>query len=228
MINLVKNILGVFAKHGLFDEGVALIGSWCFQLYQKHFQVEKFPLQTQDIDFLIPNPFQGRDHKGFVGDLVKEGFTVDHHADGSLYLWNADLKIEFLTLEKGAGARGSLKIKQLALAATPLRLVNLLLDHPVKVKEGDMQVLIPHPANYCLHKLLVANRRKNPAKAEKDLQQAVLTGVKVQPQKLRAVFQPLPKTWQKDIFSALEKAKRKLSQLEEESRQLELVLQTKK
>lgn len=26
MINLVKNILSVFAKHGLFDEGVALIG----------------------------------------------------------------------------------------------------------------------------------------------------------------------------------------------------------
>lgn len=108
MINLVKNILGVFAKHGLFDEGVTLIGSRCFQLYQKHFQVEKFPLQTQDIDFLIPNPFKGKDHKEFVEDLVKEGFTVDHHADGSLYLWNADLKIEFLTPEKGAGARGSL------------------------------------------------------------------------------------------------------------------------
>ena len=52
MINLVKNILSVFAKHGLFDEGVTLIGSWCFQLYQKHFYVAKFPLQTQDIDFL--------------------------------------------------------------------------------------------------------------------------------------------------------------------------------
>lgn len=225
MVSLVKRILNVFAKHGLFDEGVALIGSWCFQLYQKHFQVEKFPLQTQDIDFLIPNPFKGKDHKGFVVDLVKEGFTVDHYADGSLYLWNADLKIEFLTPEKGAGARGSLRIKQLALAATPLRLVNLLLDHPVKVKEGDIHVLVPHPANYCLHKLLIADRRKNPAKAEKDLQQAVLTGVKVQPQKLRSVYQSLPKTWQKDILNAINKAKRRLPQLEEELQALEVTLQ---
>lgn len=227
MVSLVKHILSVFAKHGLFDEGVALVGSWCFQLYQKHFHVEKFPLQTQDIDFLIPNPFKGGDHKGFIEDLVREGFTVDHHADGSLYLWNADLKIEFLTPDKGAGIKGSLKVKQLALAATPLRLVNLLLDHPVKVTEGDISVLIPHPANYCLHKLLIVDRRKNLAKAEKDLRQAVLTGVKVKPQKLKAVFQSLPKTWQKDIGDMLGKAKRRLPHLEEELRQLESTLQMK-
>jgi len=35
MENLFKKILIVFDQHGLFEEGVELIGSWCFYLYQK-------------------------------------------------------------------------------------------------------------------------------------------------------------------------------------------------
>lgn len=36
MIEHIRGILAVFARNGLFDEGVELIGSWCFYLYQKH------------------------------------------------------------------------------------------------------------------------------------------------------------------------------------------------
>ena len=64
MVEIVQKILKVFADNGLFDEGVELIGSWCFKLYQKHLGVEKFPLTTPDIDFLIPTPFYGKEHPG--------------------------------------------------------------------------------------------------------------------------------------------------------------------
>ncbi len=40
MIELVAKILTIFHNNGLFDEGVELIGSWCFQLYQKHLGVK--------------------------------------------------------------------------------------------------------------------------------------------------------------------------------------------
>ena len=61
MIKLVADILQVFADNNLFNEGVELIGSWCFQLYQKHLGAKSFPLRTIDIDFLIPNPYRGKE-----------------------------------------------------------------------------------------------------------------------------------------------------------------------
>jgi hypothetical protein len=51
MVDLISKILAVFADNNLFEEGVELIGSWCFKLYQKHLGVENFPLRTPDIDF---------------------------------------------------------------------------------------------------------------------------------------------------------------------------------
>ena len=71
MLKQIASILKVFADNNLFDEGVELIGSWCFQLYQKHLGAKRFPLRTQDIDFLIPNPFRGRDHKDFIRQLIE-------------------------------------------------------------------------------------------------------------------------------------------------------------
>ena len=67
--SVVKRILKVFADNSLFEEGIELIGSWCFRLYQKHLGVKRFPLRTPDIDFLIPNPFHGKEHLGFIKQL---------------------------------------------------------------------------------------------------------------------------------------------------------------
>lgn len=52
MIEIIRKILKIFADNNLFEEGVELIGSWCFQLYQRHLGAKDFPLRTQDIDFL--------------------------------------------------------------------------------------------------------------------------------------------------------------------------------
>jgi len=97
VVRIIDEILKVFADNNLFDEGVELIGSWCFQLYQKHLGAMNFPLRTQDIDFLIPNPFSGKEHADFIRQLKELGFSHDFKSDGSVYLWNAELKIEFIT-----------------------------------------------------------------------------------------------------------------------------------
>jgi len=35
MIRTISRILKAFADNGLFDEGVALVGSWCFWTYPR-------------------------------------------------------------------------------------------------------------------------------------------------------------------------------------------------
>jgi len=94
VVKLISEIFKVFERNKLFDEGIELIGSWCFWLYQRHLGAQSFPLRTQDIDFLIPNPFKGNEHTDFIRQLEALGFQRDFKGDGSLYLWNTDLKIE--------------------------------------------------------------------------------------------------------------------------------------
>lgn len=225
MIKGIAEILKVFANNNLFEEGVELIGSWCFQLYLKHLGAKSFPLRTQDIDFLIPNPFRGKEHTDFIQQLEDLGFNRDFKRDGSLYLWNADLKIEFITPEKGRGVESSIKIKKLGINAMPLRFVSLLLDNPIAIVEDGVKILVPNPANFCLHKLIIASRRRKIDKSLKDLQQAICASVVVNREDMQRLFHSLPKGWRQSILRTLEKAKQELPLLSEEVDNLSLTLQ---
>lgn len=228
MIKPVKRILKVFDDNNLFDEGVELIGSWCFQLYQRHLGAKSFPLRTQDIDFLIPNPFQGKDHLNFIRQLEDLGFSCDFNRDGSIYLWNAELKIEFITPEKGKGSDNSIRIKKLGLNAIPLRFTALLLDNPITITEDGIKILIPSPTNFCLHKFIIASRRRKKDKVLKDLQQAICTSVIVDTKEIQELFESLPKKWKQAILRMLDKSKRELPILNEEIDKLESTLQSSK
>lgn len=225
MIKAITDILKVFANNNLFEEGVELIGSWCFKLYQKHLGAKSFPLRTQDIDFLIPNPFHGKDHIDFIQELEDLGFNTDFKRDGSIYLWNAELKIEFITPEKGRGVDTAIKIKKLGINAIPLRFVTLLLDNPITIVENRIKVLVPNPVNFCLHKLIIASRRPKIDKSLKDLQQAICTSVILNKKELLNLFDSLPKKWKVVIMQMLEKSKDKLPLLTGEIEKLEFTLQ---
>lgn len=225
MIEAIKGILKVFDDNNLFDEGVELIGSWCFQFYQKHLGAKSFPLRTQDIDFLIPSPYHGKKHSDFISQLEELGFKCDFMKDGSLYLWNADLKIEFITPQKGRGVDRSIKIRKLGINAIPLRFVALLLNDPIAIVEDGIKILVPNPANFCLHKLIISSRRRKIDKSLKDLQQAICTSVIVDSKKLQKLFKSLPKKWRQAIIRVLEKAKEELPLLGEEIDKLKFTLQ---
>ncbi len=225
MDRIISKILKVFADNGLFNEGVELIGSWCFQLYQRYLGAKEFPLRTQDIDFLIPYPYHGNLHPDFITQLENLGFNCDFKRNGTLYLWNADLKIEFITSAKGKGLDDSIKIKKLGITAIPLRFVGLLLDNPITIRQNNVDVLVPNPANFCLHKLIVASRRRKIEKSIKDLQQAICTSVIVEKQEIQKLFNSLPKKWRRAILRMLERAKDALPLLVEEIDKIELTLQ---
>ncbi|MCM8796557.1 MAG: nucleotidyltransferase domain-containing protein [Candidatus Omnitrophica bacterium] len=154
-------ILKVFADNNLFDEGVELIGNRCFQLYQKHLGAKSFPLRTQDVDFLIPNP---------------------------------------------------------------LRFVRLLLDNPITIVEGGIKIRVPNPANFCLHKLIIASRRIKTDKSMKDLQQGICASVIVNRQEIKRLFDSLPKRWRGAILRMLEKSKSELPLFNDEIEELGLTL----
>lgn len=225
MIKLIESILKVFADNNLFDEGVELIGSWCFQLYQKHLGAKIFPLRTQDIDFLIPNPYHGKEHADFIEQLENLGFNHDFKRDGSLYLWNAELKIEFITPEKGRGVDTSIRVKKLGINAIPLRFVGFLLDKPITIVDSGIKIRLPNPTNFCLHKLIIASRRRKIEKNLKDLQQAICTSVVVNREEMQKLFRSLPKGWRQSILRILEKARQELPLLSQEIGNFHLTLQ---
>ncbi|MGE5309299.1 MAG: GSU2403 family nucleotidyltransferase fold protein [Deltaproteobacteria bacterium] len=224
MIKAIRQVLRVFADHGLFGEGVELVGSWCFYFYQLKLGARQFPLKTLDVDFLIPNPFKGQEHPDFIRTLETLGFNSDFKSDGSLYLWNSELKIEFLTPDKGRGSDKAIRIRKLGIDAIPLRFIGLLLDKPMLIQDGDFEILVPDPARFCLHKLIVAYRRKNLEKSSKDLQQAICTFSVADCQTVGKIFATLPRKWRAAILTMLQKADSEFPLFKEEIDKLRLIL----
>ena len=220
MIDLVRRILAVFERHGLWDEGIELIGSWCFYFYQRRLGAKPYPFKTQDIDFLLPYPYRGRTKVDLIDELKRLGFQHDFRPDGSIYLWNAELRIEFLIPERGRGRDKAVEIKSLAVKAMPLRFVDMLLRHPISVKEGGVTVSIPDPAAFCLHKLLIAKRRKRSESRLKDIEQALHVASFVKPLTLRRIYRELPKTWQHSVLDTLQQSTRSSILLRDEAHQL--------
>lgn len=225
MIDLIQKILRAFEENGLWAEGVELIGSWCFMLYQKHLGVRNYPLRTVDIDFLIPNPYRGKKKIDLAELLEPLGFKIGFNSDGSIYFWGPELKIEFLTAERGRGEEKAKEIKNLSIKAIPLRFVDILFQDPVKIKEQGIEVLIPNPVCFGIHKLLICARRKNKEKKHKDFEQAISALEAGNINKVTAYYAKLPKPWRKSILRTLEEAKRLLPLQEKYISELIITLQ---
>jgi hypothetical protein len=226
VLEIIEEILKVFAKNGLFDEGIELIGSWSFLVYQKYLGARSLPFVTQDVDFLIPNPFYGREHPDLVEQLESLGFRHDFRSDGSVFLWKADFVIEFLTPDKGRGAAHSVNFKKLGIRAVPLRYLGLLLEDPMTVSVEGIKVRVPKPANYFFHKLIISARRKNMGKSRKDLEQAICTSVIVDAEDMAGRFKRFPKGWRTDILKVLFRAEKNLPLYAKELARIELALQS--
>lgn len=226
MLEIIEEVLKLFAKNGLFDEGIELVGSWSFLIYQKYLGARSLPFVTHDVDFLIPDPFYGREHPDLVEQLKGLGFRHDFRSDGSIFLWKADFEIEFLTPEKGSGAEAPVKFKKLGLNAVPLRYLNLLLEDSMIVSVEGIKVRVPNPANYFFHKLIISAKRKNLVKRGKDFEQAICTSVIVDPQEMASRFKQLPRGWREDILKVLARAEKDLPLYVKELEKINLALQT--
>ncbi len=215
---LCVEVLARLQKAGVLKE-VVLIGSWCVPFYKEYFSGVKYPstIQTRDVDFLVPQPDRIKVNVNIPALLKDLGFVVGRvGSKGYIKLQHPDLVVEFLSPEKGRGINKPVPLPQLGVNATALRFLNLLTDNLIKARVKDFDVLLPHPANFALHKLIVSQRRLKEDKAIKDKNAAVETLKalfdKGETDAIRAVFDSLPAKWQKKVFKALEDAREKAIQ----------------
>lgn len=196
-------------KEDILDE-VILVGSWCIYLYQDYFdnKANLPPLRTRDLDLLFPVPFK-LNHNVDLFELIKDlGFIQDYKGEqGYIIFQHPELILEFIVPARGETTNKPFPIKQLKINAQPLRFMDIPFRAPIQVLFGDVKVRTPHPADFALHKLLIAERRKKVEKTQKDINQAfaVLKALLEykQGEGILDSYSAMPKTWQKTIFNKL-------------------------
>ena len=207
--DLCLEVLRRMKSEGILDK-VMIVGSWCVLLYDDYFKGKGLlpAIRTRDIEFLIPIPLSlGR--KTDLPALLKDlGFIVDHKGEqGYIIFQHPELILEFLVPDRGKGIDKPFLINQLGINAQALRFMDFLAQDPIKMPFQDIEVTVPHPANFALQKLLIAKRRKQEGKAEKDRAQAVaiLTALNDSGdfKTVCSRYQATPKTWQNTIKQEL-------------------------
>ncbi len=213
--NLCVEVLRRFHKAGLLNDFI-LIGSWTIVFYKEQFKnwprLNKFVLMTRDMDFLIDS-VKGIKQKVDIPEMLKDlGFVVTFHgSEGYMKLNHPDLIVEFLTPERGRGTDKPLSLSTLGINATRLRFLSFLSEGTIKIPVKDFEITVPHPARFALHKLIVAQRRNNKDKEQKDNMMAVeiLNDLMQVGDKgsLRLAYEALGPQWQKRVVKGLEQLK---------------------
>jgi len=205
----VKEILHLLTKAGLWEEGLTLIGSWAFRLYQEHFGVPAFPLRTDDLDFAVSLPYLGKEVR--IPELLKEiGFREGFNPDGSIYFYRPGLRVDFLVPEKGRGVEASVNIEKLALSVQALRFLDILLDEPAEIKiSKKLKIRIPSLSAFLIHKLIIFQRRRKKEDALKDLQQVAAVARKIitekeEQKRVSKIMASIPGGWKKKVFKGIE------------------------
>jgi hypothetical protein len=117
-----------------------------------------------------------------------------------------DLEIEFLIPEKGRGGDGSHTIKEINITAQGLRYVSILQAHTIIIPYNGIDITVPEPSAFVLHKLQLSSKRNKPDKKIKDLETAAGLGeylitLPEETDKIKIIFKTLPGKWKKEILS---------------------------
>lgn len=209
----VQELFQTMADAGLWDEGMTLVGSWCFKVYQNYCGVEFFPERTLDVDFAVRLPYRGK--KVNLGDMLKSlGFEeVINHADGTVFYRSGELSVEFLKDRVGDGReRGGVYEADIGIAPIAVPYMRVLLSNPMEIKARDLgRVVVPSMAAFFLHKLLVASERRKEDKRLKDYRQveAVAKAILTDPamvEDVQRIAGGLHKKWVKKLVTSARKS----------------------
>ncbi len=211
-LDLCLRVLKKLYRAGVLD-GVIIIGSWALHFYRFHFQGNDYvpDIRTRDIDFLVPLPPKFK-HKTDIPEMLRElGFIINFRGEaGYIRLDHPELIIEFLIPEMGKGRDKPYPLPNLGLNAQPLRFLSFLSEHLITVEHEGMNLKLPNPIAYALHKLIIFSRRKSKDKADKDRIQATnLLHFLIQKgenhKEIKKIFNTMHKKWQKNVLNSLEK-----------------------
>lgn len=188
---ITGDILEALWKAGFFRLRGVLVGTAAFQCYSGILGVRmsSATLMTQDLDVA-----QFYDISHMVSDSMPPILDVLKQVDPSFVpvpntffpgrvtrfrSRDTGYAVEFLTPNRGSDRNLGKPAEMPALggaSATPLRYLDHLIYEPIRsvvLHKGGIPVTVPSPQRYAIHKLIVAAQRKeNPAKADKDVMQA--------------------------------------------------------
>lgn len=184
----VMRVVRELADAAVFRVGGVLVGTRAFACIGNLLGVrwDETTLGTQDVDIAaernvsIAVPNLTADIPKALESLSMGFFPIPRlnprHPSTSFAIRKSPLRVDLLTPKTGAG-EDPVYIPRLKAAAQPLSFLGYLLEDPIPgaVLDGDaVQVLIPQPLRFALHKLIVSQSRDVTAgaKAHKDLYQA--------------------------------------------------------
>lgn len=207
---LLSAVLRELQGKGVLD-GLVIVGSWCQYYYRILFDnAPEIPLvRTMDIDFLVPNPSRFK-HQVDVSDLLNSlGFDSDFdYSTGLVKYIHPDFEIQFLTPALGRAKESPYEIKKLNINAEGMSYMKMLQDYKFSMTHEGVTVWLPEPEAYCLQKILISPKRKEPAKREKDLSAAISIGElclshESHRERLKAIYHGMPKKWQRLVLEIL-------------------------
>lgn len=167
---IFASVLQALEEVGILSS-IVIIGGWAQHLYRQYFNdpPELSVLRTGDIDILFARPPVIKPEGNLEKALKACGFDRTNGEDGTTKFIGLEAEIEFLVPERGRGDEKPYLIRELAIRASTLRLLDMLMVDPVEVRYGKYKIKIPDPIRFCFNKLLVSQRRKKKEKREKDL-----------------------------------------------------------
>jgi len=191
---MTGDVVEALWKAGLFRLRGVLVGTMAFQTYAGLLGA-RFPtaaLATGDADFAQFHSISvlSDDTMPPVLDVLRSvdgSFRpVPHLSDPTLssaYVNSRMYRVEFLVPNRGSDRHQGRPTRMPALGgagAEPLRYLDFLIYHPVQsvlLHKGGIPVTVPAPERYAVHKLILADLRRedtaSAAKAGKDVHQAI-------------------------------------------------------
>lgn len=182
-------ILQALSGAGVFRMRACLVGTVAYQVYGPMLGVRlsRPSLQTQDLDIAQFTAISVAIGKGEQTPPLLE---VLRKADSSFrsvphirkaeapaaYVNSNGFRVEVLTESRGPEREAPAALPALGTHAQPLRFMDFLIREELRAAvlyDAGILVNVPSPERYALHKLIVAQRRRaNPAKINKDVEQA--------------------------------------------------------
>jgi hypothetical protein len=184
----VGRTLESLANAGLFRNGLVLVGTGAYQIYSPllGLALSLAPMLTQDVDVAAVSLAVTSDIEGdSLLDVLQRAdasFAAPPALRSKVLPWRfraaSGLQVEVVTrVRKRSDEEQPVQIAGLKCSAQPLRYLEYLTEGPVPAVAlygSGVPVVVPQPARYAVHKLIVAQVRRDAATAKrgKDLHQA--------------------------------------------------------
>lgn len=212
--NLLIKVLRLLQEERLLEH-LIIVGSWCLYFYKLYYDKRQSiaTLRTRDVDFFIPFPEAVKIKIDLPKLLEHLGFITDFQGRaGYIRFVHPELFIDFLVPEKGRPITKPYKLKQLKINAQALRFLEVLQIRTVNIKITDIELTLPHPSGFVLHKILVYKKRSNKDKRARDVEQIIRVLDFLQGQNelasLAEVHSQLYSKWQNKIIANLKEIDR--------------------